>query len=134
MEEKLFSIEEVAKKLNLHHKTIRRYITNGGLKANRVGKQWRISQEDLNLFLDNSVSDVEIIEHKEVIPIFSDIDIKKLAMKVALFVGENDIMLHSKDTANRLSNLLPEAEINFLEGKGHSIVHFGEEIRLFLES
>ncbi len=58
MEEKLYSIEEVATILNLHHKTIRRYITSGELRANKVGKQWRISGHDLSLFLESSNIDL----------------------------------------------------------------------------
>ncbi len=69
---------------------------------------------------------------REVIPIFSDNDIKKLKMPVSLFVGEKDIMLHSKSTADRLRSLLSHAEINYLEGRGHTIVHFGNDIRKFL--
>ncbi len=69
---------------------------------------------------------------REVIPIYSDMDIKKLTMQVSLFVGEKDIMLHSKSTADRLRSLLPQAEINFLKDRGHTIVHFGDDIRKFL--
>ncbi len=69
---------------------------------------------------------------REVIPIYSDDDIKKLTMPVSLFVGEKDIMLHSKSTADRLRSLLPKAEINYLKDRGHTIVHFGNDIRKFL--
>ncbi len=69
---------------------------------------------------------------REVIPIYSDIELKKLTMPVSLFVGEKDIMLHSKSTADRLGSLLPHAEINYLKDRGHTIVHFGNDIRKFL--
>ncbi|MFV0520114.1 MAG: helix-turn-helix domain-containing protein [Lachnospirales bacterium] len=53
MEEKLYTIDEVASMLKVHHKTIRRHISSGVLKANKVGKQWRISGHELSVFLES---------------------------------------------------------------------------------
>jgi len=47
MEPDLYSIEKVAEMLNLHVKTVRNYVREGRLKAVRIGKQYRISGEDL---------------------------------------------------------------------------------------
>lgn len=47
MEEELYSVEQVADLLNLHVKTVRNYVREGRLKAVRIGKQYRISGEDL---------------------------------------------------------------------------------------
>ena len=69
---------------------------------------------------------------KVTIPIFSDNELRKLTMPVALFVGGKDVMLHSEKTANRLGSLLNHAEINFIQEEGHSIVNQGNEIRKFL--
>lgn len=52
MEEKFYTIDQVADALEMHHKTIRKFIKDGKLKANKVGKQWRISKEDLDRFMD----------------------------------------------------------------------------------
>ena len=54
MEEKFYSVEDVSKILRLHVKTLRRYITEGKLRASKVGKQYRISGHDLSVFLENS--------------------------------------------------------------------------------
>lgn len=70
---------------------------------------------------------------REVIPRFSDDEILKLTMPVALFVGGKDIMLHSEITAKRLETLLPQAAINFLPNEGHSLVNQGDKIREFLK-
>ena len=51
--EKLFTIEEVAKILRVHTRTVTRYIEAGKLKAFKIGV-WRIRQSDLNAFLDES--------------------------------------------------------------------------------
>jgi excisionase family DNA binding protein len=47
MEEKMYSVEEVAGLLGLHVRTVRSYIRDGRLKAVRIGKQYRIARADL---------------------------------------------------------------------------------------
>lgn len=57
MQEKFYTIDKIAEMLGMHHKTIRKFITEGKLRANKVGKQWRISSHDLSLFMEqNSVT------------------------------------------------------------------------------
>jgi excisionase family DNA binding protein len=51
--EKLFTIEEIAKILRVHTRTVTRYIESGRLKASKLGV-WRIKQSDLNAFLDET--------------------------------------------------------------------------------
>jgi excisionase family DNA binding protein len=46
----LLSVFDVAKRLNLHVKTVRGYVRDGKLKAVRIGKQYRISRADLEEF------------------------------------------------------------------------------------
>jgi excisionase family DNA binding protein len=45
-----YTADEAAARLNLHVKTIRRYIADGRLKAKRIGKEYRIAQADLDAF------------------------------------------------------------------------------------
>jgi pimeloyl-ACP methyl ester carboxylesterase len=71
---------------------------------------------------------------REPIPLFSDSEIKQLAMPVILFVGEKDAMLHSEVTARRLGSLLPRANINLLPGAGHTLIHLTDRILAFLKS
>lgn len=60
---------------------------------------------------------------RETIPLFSDNELKLLAMPTVLFVGAKDIMLHSAKSAKRLRDLLPHAKINILPEAGHSNVN-----------
>ncbi len=105
MEEKLYSIEEVASILNLHHKTIRRYITSGELRASKVGKQWRISGHDLSLFLESSNIELNPIKN-------TDIDAIEYSTNSNLEVGDIkvssviDIKNITLDNYNRISNTL----------------------------
>jgi len=44
----LYTVDDIAKMLNMHSRTIRRYIEKGQLRAERIGGSWRISEEALN--------------------------------------------------------------------------------------
>ena len=50
MTSNLYSAEQVAGMLNLHVKTVRRYVRDGRLKAKRIGKEYRITRADLEAF------------------------------------------------------------------------------------
>ena len=50
MAREVFSVEQVAAKLGLHVRTVRNYVRDGRLKAVRIGKQYRITAEDLAAF------------------------------------------------------------------------------------
>ncbi len=105
MDEKLYSIEEVASILNLHHKTIRRYITSGELRANKVGKQWRISGHDLSLFLESSNIELGLVKNNETEVIEhitnSDVEIEDISVSSVV-----DIKNITHDDYNRISNSL----------------------------
>ncbi len=47
----LFSIEQVAIRLNVSVVTVRRWIKRGELIAHKLGHMWRISEADFELFL-----------------------------------------------------------------------------------
>jgi len=51
--EKLLTLEETAKYLRVSERSILRYIEAGRLKASKIG-QWRISQKDLEEFLNKN--------------------------------------------------------------------------------
>lgn len=50
MVQEFFTVSEVANKLRLHAKTVLNFVHEGQLKAMRIGKQYRISPEDLAAF------------------------------------------------------------------------------------
>ena len=52
MEEKFYSVDDISVMLGIHPKTTRRYITEGKLRAAKLGKQYRISGHDLSMFLE----------------------------------------------------------------------------------
>ncbi|MFC9241422.1 helix-turn-helix domain-containing protein [Streptomyces decoyicus] len=55
MNERFYSVEQVAERLGLHVRTIRSYVRDGRLPAVRIGKQYRIAHEDLEAFTGRPV-------------------------------------------------------------------------------
>ena len=47
LEDEFYTIEELSKLLKVEHKTIRRAIKRGEIKAMKLGKQWRIKKSDI---------------------------------------------------------------------------------------
>jgi len=48
------TVEQVADKLQVHWQTVLNYIKGGKLKALRLGKGYRISQKDLEKFIQTN--------------------------------------------------------------------------------
>jgi excisionase family DNA binding protein len=46
----MYSVPEVAKLLDLHPKTVRRFMREGKLTATKIGREWRVSEMDLRAF------------------------------------------------------------------------------------
>jgi excisionase family DNA binding protein len=64
----LYTAEQVAQFLNLHVRTVRRYMRDGRLKARRIGKEYRVAQADLDAFAgDSPASDPPVARTRQVI-------------------------------------------------------------------
>ncbi|MEN6314459.1 MAG: alpha/beta hydrolase [Clostridiaceae bacterium] len=66
------------------------------------------------------------------VPVFSDEELKRLTSPIMLIVGEKDVLLDSKKTAERVKKALPQAQIILLSGAGHGLVDQTERIIPFL--
>lgn len=53
-----YTVDQISEILDMHPKTIRRFIREGKLHASRVGKQYRISGHDLSVFTGQDKEDV----------------------------------------------------------------------------
>ena len=54
MQETYFTVEQIAQMLQMHPKTVQRYIREGRLRAVKVGKGWRVSGHDLSVFTESA--------------------------------------------------------------------------------
>jgi excisionase family DNA binding protein len=52
MNETYYTVEQISEILNIHPKTIQRYIREGKLRATKIGKSWRVTGHDLSLFTE----------------------------------------------------------------------------------
>lgn len=56
---KLYSITELSKILDLHPKTILRFIHEGKLRARKIGRAWKVNEDDLKIFCHGEFSDIQ---------------------------------------------------------------------------
>ncbi len=101
MKNDIMTVDQVSNILKLHAKTVRRYIKEGKLEANKVGGQWRVTQENLNRFLgteqDIPESIVEIVNNS----INKTKDPIKEKVQVTTIV---DVYVQDKEEAIRICN------------------------------
>ncbi|MDZ7547905.1 MULTISPECIES: helix-turn-helix domain-containing protein [Clostridium] len=108
MENQFYTIDKIAEILGMHHKTIRKFITDGKLAASKVGKQWRISGHDLSLFIEKNnvnINDKNIAEESN-IDFFTNGEVKETInqkVNVSTVVDINDV---DKEEYFRISNTL----------------------------
>ena len=105
MEDRFYTIEQIADLLGMHHKTIRKFINEGKLGANKVGKQWRISGHDLSIFMEKNNFSVDSEKKKDEQSIDFTIgeDLEKQNINVSTVVDIGEI---SEDEYMRISNTL----------------------------
>lgn len=53
MTKEYYTVEQISEMLNIHPKTIQRYIRQGKLRATKVGKSWRVTGHDLSVFIES---------------------------------------------------------------------------------
>ncbi|MCP4162765.1 MAG: helix-turn-helix domain-containing protein [Deltaproteobacteria bacterium] len=75
----IYSIEAAASKLGVHKRTVLRFISQNKLKANKVGRQWRIRENDLLKLLGENEPVKKIVASSVVdIPVASRADADRL--------------------------------------------------------
>ncbi|MEN4400281.1 alpha/beta fold hydrolase [Mycolicibacterium fortuitum] len=68
----------------------------------------------------------------DTLPVFSDDELKAIAVPLFVVLGARDRMLDSRDTAARLTRLQPAAAVNLLAGTGHGLFDDGIDLHTFL--
>jgi excisionase family DNA binding protein len=57
MKKELYTVEETAQFLNLHIKTVRRFLREGRLKGNKIGRAWMIPAKALKEYAHGELSE-----------------------------------------------------------------------------
>jgi excisionase family DNA binding protein len=97
MEQKFYSVDEIAGILNLHPKTVRRIIREGKLRARKIGRAWKISQESFKEYAHG-----ELKQEKEEEPPVPSRDLKQRITVSAVI----EITEQGSQEATRISNSL----------------------------
>lgn len=82
----VYSTKEVAEKLNIHTTTVLQLINNGELPAKKVARKWRVTENQLRQYLEESRPDIasellNIID-KETKELFGEDKAKELRKQV----------------------------------------------------
>ena len=74
VEEKFYSIADIAKLTKLTDRTIRNYLSNGTLKGHKVGGQWRFTKDDIKALFSNDKfgDDMKVITEKRIVSYYND--------------------------------------------------------------
>ncbi|PJJ26840.1 helix-turn-helix domain-containing protein [Lacrimispora celerecrescens] len=113
MREKYYSVEQISEMLNIHPKTIQRYIREGKLRAGKIGKSWRVTGHDLSVFMEST----KIPSGKETSHSINKSDYE---IKVSSVI---DIDVEGMDDAIRIMNTVTAALNTNLPEYGHPTMH-----------
>ena len=97
MEQKLYAIQELAQILKLHPKTILRFIHEKKIKAQKIGRSWRVSQEALKDYAHGELA-VPLKTNK---PVDFGSIFSRMSVSAVIEIREQD-----SEEASRLSNTL----------------------------
>jgi len=108
MKDDIYTVDQVADLLELHPRTVRRFIREGKLTARKVGKQWRIKEQDLKVLLgdenEGSRETGEVVEFKDTTPVSKEeLAEHKEKVQVSAVV---DVFVADREEAFRLSNMI----------------------------
>lgn len=92
MNKDYYTVEQVSKILDLHPKTVQRYIREGKLNASKVGKGWRINGHDLSIFIEGDSN--------------KELNTEKQLVRSALASSVIDIMVCGKEDAIHIMNTI----------------------------
>jgi excisionase family DNA binding protein len=98
MNETYYTVEQISELLDIHPKTIQRYIREGKLRAVKIGKSWRVTGHDLSLFTEHGgAAPGETARNHD------------QAVSTATVSAVVDVSVNGKDDAIRIMNTLTAA-------------------------
>lgn len=93
MNEKLYTPMEAAEILKVRKNTVYDMIKRGSLKATKIGKQFRIKENDLNELIDSDHSPEPIIESSELFPIINSFPLSQGTANDNIIICGQDVVL-----------------------------------------
>lgn len=108
-----YTVEQISGMLQMHPKTIQRYIREGRLKAQKVGKSWRVTGHDLSLFVEGAEARDPVEPYPGLQSIIADAERE---IKVSSVI---DIPVHNSGEAARIVNWISATIHSCPPGYGH---------------
>ena len=100
MEQKYFSVDEIATIIDLHPKTVRRFIREGKIKAQKMGREWRVRENDFREYAHGELKTPEAAEKTE--PVYAAPgDPERISVSAVVEIREKE-----SEEATRISNSL----------------------------
>jgi excisionase family DNA binding protein len=121
------TVEQISEMLNIHPKTIQRYIREGKLRAVKVGKSWRVSGHDLSVFIESNSVHNENSNAERKITASSVIDIESNGVEDAMRIIN---MLTSAMNAKPTDSSKTSMQSQYIERENMVRVTFWGDIRL----
>ena len=103
MPEKYYTAEQAAELLKMHIKTVQRYIREGKLHANKVGKSWRITGHDLSVFAEGTQEHAQSLLGMEIPPA----DRVKISAVADIEAVNREEAIRIMNTLNAVMNVKP---------------------------
>ena len=97
MEDVFYSVEDLSRILDMHPKTVRRFLREGILKGRKIGREWKVRQQDLAEFTHGELKESPIPSNAHTGP---RIPAKVNVSAVIEVIGKDS------DEASRISNSL----------------------------
>lgn len=124
LEDKLYSIAEVAKITKLTDRTIRNYLAKGLLKGSKIGGQWRFTVDNIHMLFKNDdfEDDMKNKTKKKIENYFMEqySDFNNMCTIINLFIKDSNTR---KEFFNKI-NILKKSDNNkdsimFFDNNGH---------------
>ena len=110
VEERLFSVEEVAERLGMSKWTITDWLKAGRLKGSKIGKFWRVQERDLQAFIDHPPP----LQRASAAP---PADVSPLARKATLLARIRALQAEGR-SQQEIANQLNREGVPTISGKG----------------
>lgn len=99
MESRFYSVEELSEILDLHPKTVQRFIREGKIRGRKIGRSWKVNHKDLRDFAHAELSTETISENRTG---YAEPGAKdRITVSTVVEIHEKD-----PDEASRISNSL----------------------------
>ncbi|MFV0465537.1 MAG: helix-turn-helix domain-containing protein [Lachnospiraceae bacterium] len=109
LNQKLYTVADVAELTGLTDRTIRNYLKDGTLHGKKIGVQWRFTEEDINaLFLETQSIENRTRTPEELISYFLNQNQKD--ENISCFAADFDLMAKQRADRDEISEWLSEQQ------------------------